>query len=146
MDISVNDIVFEPDDNFPKPNILLPDVDPERKAIMLQFLQSGYFFNFTLNVSKFLFPDKSIDIEKLELAVFLLVEYLEFSEKFKNPIHVYLANFDDYFKARHIDPSNIHKIIEERRFIRGFCQAVADEYSSSKKFIMDFDRRSTIRR
>lgn len=136
MEINLHNIVFEQQDDFPKSDVVLPkDIDVEREYIMRQFLQSGYFFDETLYIDKFLREDKSIDIEKLELAISLAVEYLEFSSKFKNPIYVKLEGMGRYIQSRGIE-GNPKKIYEESGFISGFCQAVADEESKHKKFII----------
>lgn len=146
MDVSINNVVFEPDDELPKTNILLPDIEEDRKEIMLQLLQSGCFFDNTFDVSRFLLPDRTIDIEKLELAVILAVEYLEFSVKSKTSIYIYLNNFDAYFKIRGLDLNNVKRATEERNFIKGFCQAVADENCTDRTFIVEFDKRGRMRK
>lgn len=143
MDIFANEIIFETEDNFPKTNIIIPKAIPEiHKEIMKEFLESGYFLNNGLCVNKFLDDDLTIDLEKLELAIILSVEYLEFSVKSKKPIYVFLRNMKQYFTHRGIGLSNIEQITEESSFILGFCQSIADSESINRKVIIQYAKQS----
>lgn len=92
----------------------------------------------TINIGSFLDVDRTINLEKLELAISLLISYLEKSVKSENPIYVYLGDMDTYFNARNININNIERITEEAQFIIGFCQAIADEESVENKFVFQF--------
>ncbi len=142
MEQKFTNIVFEPlDANLPKsfPE-LPPNLSEERKVVMWEFLDSGYLFDNHLYMDRFLGEDLTIDLEKLELGISLTVEYLEFSVKFKNPIYVFLGNMDRYFLRRGIKVTDLDRVIEESSFILGFCQAMFDEESKEKQFIVQFAR------
>jgi hypothetical protein len=139
MDIFTSEVIFEQQDNLPKSDVIIPPNVPEiHKEVMTEFLQSGYFFDNHLYIDKFLDEDLTIDLEKLELAIVLIVEYLENSVKNKKPIYVFLGNMDRYFTRRHTRLSNIEQITEESSFILGFCQSIADNESDNRKFIFQY--------
>lgn len=141
MDLFANEVIFESLDNLPKTEVYIPKAVIEiHRKIMKEFLESGYFFDRGLYIDRFLDTDKTIDLEKLELAIVLIVEYLEISVKFKKPIYVFLRNMKGYLDKRGIRDDNIEQIIEESSFILGFCQSVADNESKNKKFIFQFER------
>jgi len=141
MDIFYDSVVFMPTDNLPKSDVVIPSNVPEiHKEIMLEFLQSGYFFDRTLNIDRFLDVDSTIDLEKLELALTLISEYLEFSVKSKEPIYVFLGNMNSYFLRRGISDKDLDRVIEESSFILGFCQSIIDNESDNKKFVFQFAR------
>lgn len=121
MDINVNHVVFEPNQTalhgFYR-NKELPD-------IMTQLLESGYFVDNTLNMDRFLLEDKTIDLEKLELAISLAITYLENFDKNKNRIYINLGNIEQYFDRR--GNKARENASEELQFILGFCQSVANE-------------------
>lgn len=136
-----NEIIFESLDNFPKTEVFIPDKVLEiHKDIMKEFLESGYFFDNGLYIDRFLDKDRTIDLEKLDLAIVLLIEYLEISVKSKKSIYVFLRNMRGYLEKRGIRLDNIEQIIEESSFILGFCQSVADNESDNKEFIFQFER------
>lgn len=129
MDTTINEIYFESPDDSPKSTVEIPsEVPEEHVGIMTQFLQSGYTDCKGLYINRFLEPDKTIDLERLELALLLLIEYQEFSDKSGERIYVFLKNMDAYLKERSILATDIERITEESHFILGFCRAVADEY------------------
>lgn len=87
-------------------------------------------------MDKFLDSDNTIDLEKFELAIILLIEYLEKSVKFENAIYVFLGNMAEYIRVRKL--TDIDKIIEECSFILGFSQAIADENKIDRDVIVRF--------
>lgn len=124
METKLNEVIFEGGNDS--------DVIGE------QFLSSGYLVDSTLMMDRFLDRDKTIDLEKLELAIMLTVEHLENSIKIENPIYVFLGNMDVYFKIRGITSDNLDRILEESSFILGFCSSVADEYELNRKVNVQF--------
>lgn len=122
MDINVNEIVFEG--------------GPPNQDIKTQFLSSGYFENNSLYMDRFLAEDKTIDLEKLTLAIQLMMEYLEFSEKFESPIHIFIRNMSLYFERRGIKFHEMDRIIEESSFILGYCKACIEQETLTKKVII----------
>jgi hypothetical protein len=105
--------------------------------ILEQFLSSSYYENNQLNINRFLDEDRTIDLEKLELAIILLIEHLEKSVKINFPIYVNLGNMNEYVVARGIE-DDIEKITEESKFIIGFCQSIATENEIDNKIIVRF--------
>lgn len=125
----MNEIVFEAEHL---------ELSEHSKDITQQFLESGYFENSTLKMDRFLDADKTIDLEKLELAIILAIGHLEKSVKIENAIYVFLGNMGEYFTRRGIDLKDIEQITEECSFILGFCQAIADEESNDKEVFVLF--------
>jgi len=143
MDIFYDEVVFEPQDDLPKSDVEISPNTPEiHKEIMKEFLQSGYFFDNGLYIDRFLDKDLTIDLEKLELAIVLIVEYLEFSIKSKKPIYLFLRNMDRYIARRGISLENVEQITEESSFILGFCQSIVDNESDNRKFIIQYAKQS----
>jgi hypothetical protein len=105
--------------------------------ILDQFLSSNYCENNQLNLNRFLDEDKTINLEKLELAIILLIEHLEKSVKINFPIYVNLGNMNEYIVARGIE-GDIEKIVEESTFILGFCQSIATENEINNEVIIRF--------
>ena len=141
MDVLRKDIIFDSLDDLPKTEVLVPpQVLEEHREIMKEFLESGYFFDRGLYIDRFLDSDRTIDLEKLELALVLIVEYMEISVKSKKPIYVFLRNMQGYLDKRGIKLDNIERITEESSFILGFCQSIIDNESDNKKFIFQFER------
>ena len=124
METKLNEIVFEDGNNS--------------NDIREQFLSSGYLVNNTLMMDRFLDVDRTIDLEKLELAIMLTVEHLENSIKYSEPIYMNLGNMEAYFKARSIPSTNLEQIVEESSFILGFCSSVAEEYELDRKVNVQF--------
>jgi hypothetical protein len=108
--------------------------------ILEQFLSSDYYENNQLNMNRFLDDDRTINLEKLELALVLLIDHLEKSVKIDLPIYVNLGNMNEYTIARGIE-NDMDKIIEESTFILGFCQAIATENEIDNKVIVRFKGR-----
>jgi len=131
MDTNINEVIFEKQFDLP---FDLPD--EINSPIMYQFLESGYFKNNGLCIDKFLDEDKTIDLEKLELALILTLEYLEFSVKVGEPIYIFLRNMTRYLELRGIDIQNLDRLTEESSFILGFCQAICDEESIEKATVV----------
>lgn len=104
--------------------------------ILEQLLTSYHYSNDSLCMDKFLDSDNTIDLEKFELAIILLIEYLEKSVKFENAIYVFLGNMAEYIRVRKL--TDIDKIIEECSFILGFSQAIADENKIDRDVIVRF--------
>src|SRR5689334_21066937 len=116
----------------------LDEVAISREQLIENLIKSDSYEMGGLCIDKFLDEDMTIDLEKLELAISLLIEYLEISVKSENPIYVILRNMDLYFMRRKLSPEKLDQIIEESSFILGFCQSIADEESLSKKVIIKF--------
>lgn len=104
--------------------------------ILEQLLTSNHYFDNGLDISKFLDKDNTIDLEKLELAIILLIDHLENSVKFENPIYMNLGNMSEYVERRGL--IDLDNIIEESRFILGFSQAIADENKIDRDVIVRF--------
>jgi len=139
MDIDIDYEIFEPD-GISKKEVEIPqEILSDHKKLLKEFLGSGYFENSILMIDRFLLPDRTIDLEKLELGIILAIEYLEFSVKSENPIYVFLGNMESYFGVRNIDPdTEIERVIEESTFILGFCQSIADENYINRKVKVQF--------
>jgi len=139
VDTIINELIFEKSDNSPKTETILPEelsYEP-----MAQFLHSGYFMRNALQIHRFLDEDKTIDIEKLELAIILLLEYMEFTDKTSEPIYIYLGAMDRYFQKGSIttlSDENTKIIVEESSFILGFCTAIAEDNASSRGVVVQF--------
>lgn len=136
METIINEIVFEKSDKSPKTETILPkelSYEP-----MVQFVQSGYFINNTLQMDRFLDSDKTIDLEKLELAIILLIEYLEFFSKSDEPIYIFLGGMDIYFDTRGIGIKNIERVTEESSFILGFCNSIAQENALEHAVVVQY--------
>lgn len=139
MDIFIDEVIFEPDPS--KPPAILPEGIPELHiAIMKELLGSFYVKGNTLCMARFLDEDRTINLEKLELAIELLIEYLEFFNKSKRPVHVYLGCMQEYFHLRQVGLDDIDRLSEESSFVLGFCNASAQEFSLNKKVIVQFER------
>lgn len=136
----VEEVIFEKvQDKSPKSELILPEelsYEP-----MKQFIHSGYFLRNALQIDRFLDEDKTIDLEKLELAIILLIEYLEYFNKTKEPIYVFLGGMGTYFQVRGISINDIERIIEESSFVLGFCDAIAKENAIDHVVIVQFERK-----
>lgn len=119
---SVNEIVF--------------DGGNDSEDILEQLLTSNHYYGNGLDVSKFLDKDNTIDLEKLELAIILLIDYLENSVNFESPIYINLGNMSEYVSRRKL--TDIDRIIEESSFILGFSQSIADEYKIDRDVVVRF--------
>lgn len=108
----------------------------DSEDILEQLLTSNHYYDNGLDISKFLDIDNTIDLEKLELAIILLIDYLEKSVKFESPIYINLGNMKDYIEMRKL--IDIDNIIEESSFILGFSQAIADENKIDRDIIVRF--------
>jgi hypothetical protein len=127
-------------------NEYVPDVifdgGEQYSDILEQFLVSGYYKDNQLNIDRFLDEDRTIDLEKLELAIILLMEYLENSIEEKNPIYINIGNMYEYVAMRNL--IDVDKIIEESTFILGFCQAIATENEINNKIIVRFKGKNNV--
>jgi hypothetical protein len=115
---------------------MLFDGGNDSDDILEQLLTSNHYYDNGLNISKFLDEDNTIDIEKLELAIILLIQHLEKSVKFENPIYVNLGNMSEYVERRGL--IDLNDIIEDSSFILGFSQAIADENKIYRDVIVRF--------
>lgn len=131
MDTNEREVIFEPD---------FLDAVYERPvkhdSIMSEFLYSNYFLDNYLDMNRFLDQDKIIDLEKLELAIILLIDHLENSVKIEDAIYINLGNMKKYFEVRNV--TDIDKVIEESSFILGFCSSIADEYKIDRDVVVIF--------
>lgn len=126
METEFNEVIFENKDGN------------ESADIMEQFLSSDYLVDNTLMMNRFLDVDRTIDLEKLELAIMLTISHLENSVKHSEPIYINLGNMEEYFKARNIHPTNLEQIVEESSFILGFCSSLAEEHELDRKVNIQF--------
>jgi hypothetical protein len=126
LEIQLNEVIFESRNGN------------ESTDLMEQFLSSGYLENNTLMMDRFLDGDKTIDLEKLEVAIMLTIEHLENSIKVPEPIYINLGNMESYFFARNVPPSDLEQILEESSFILGFCSSIAEEYEIDHKVNVQF--------
>ncbi len=126
MESRVSDIVFEPEDG----GEYSPDIGN-------QLYRSGYVDGWsTIRIQRFLKPDLSINLEKLELAVTLLVAHLRDNQNFDEPLSLNISGFKEYCEIRNIS-ENFSQKKEEFYFIRGFIQAIA-ENETLKPVTVDF--------
>ena len=132
MDIIVSDILFEGS------GYDVPELPPDVSLYTTQMFQSGHAVENILYIDKFLDEDRTINLEKLELAVLLLIEYLEFSIKLENPIYVFLGNMRECFNKRGIQSHNLEQISEESSFILGFVNSIAEENSTNRKVVVQY--------
>lgn len=123
MDSKVNELIFENSNGS--------------DDILEQFLSSDCRTDNQINMDKFLDEDKTIDVEKLELAIILMIDYLENSIKNSEPIYINLGGMHEYVRARNLG-NNIERIMEESSFILGFCQSVANENKLDRDIIVRF--------
>lgn len=124
MDENVTELIFENSNGS--------------QDIMEQFLSSDCLEDNCLMIDKFLDnEDNTIDLDKLELSIILLVEYLENSVKDLKPIYINIGNMDVYVQKRNIQ-KNLERITEESSFILGFSQSIADENKIDREIIVRF--------
>lgn len=123
MDNKVSEVIFEGGNNS--------------DDILDQFLSSNYYKDNTLDIVRFLDSDRTIDLEKLELAIILLIEHLEKSIKIGNRIYVNIGNMGEYIAIRELE--DIDRIIEECSFIIGFSQSIATENQLDNEIIVRFE-------
>lgn len=142
MDVTLNEVIFESDGNDERlvKLVVNPNWSGEYKSLMADFICSGYFVDNTLMMDRFLDKDLTIDLEKLELAIMLAIEYLEFSDKFEDAIYIFLGNMEKYFELRGIKLPQLDRVLEESGFILGFCTAAAEEFAISRKVLVQFGR------
>ena len=113
-----------PDGEF----VPFPNTDEERYYLFHTMYWGGYFNRESLDISKFLREDLSINLERLEIAVSLIVEYLEAVTPFDDVLRLWISGIDKYYFLRNITDKP-HNQKEEFYFIRHFIQAVADNES-----------------
>lgn len=136
METKIEEVIFEKSEENSKTETILPhelSYEP-----MIQFVNSGYFTKNALQIDRFLDEDKTIDLEKLELAIILLIEYLEFFNKTDSPIYIHIGGMDKYLQKRGIGIDNVERITEESSFIIGFCSAAAHENALEHAVIVRF--------
>lgn len=135
MDVNVNEIVFEPSEL--KESVGIPETTTsERTPLIVQLLNSDYVSNNGLVISKFLDAnDKTIDLEKLELAISLMAEFLLSMDDSNQVQILYLRGMDEYFRIRNIDGTMIDRVIEESSFIMGFCRAILIEEAGDRMMV-----------
>lgn len=136
MDINVNEYVFEPSET--KKEVIIPDGFPQDEAEIMSELLASDYYNRGISIPKFLDEDKTIDLEKLELAIVLAIKYLQFSVKIGEPVYVFLREMESYFHIRRVQDDE--RIIEESSFILGFCRSVAKNYSESAEVLYEQSR------
>jgi hypothetical protein len=126
LDTSIKYKVFEPGDLPVNENLL-------QNMTVLQIEQArdmmtGGFYSDGLVVSKFIRPDLTINLEKLEFAVTLSVNMLEANTE--EDVTLNLKGLEDYYQVRGI-AGNAKQEREERTFLLGFVTAVASEASKN---------------
>lgn len=102
--------------------------DAERGQLFDAMFLGDYYDGHSIDISKFLRPDLSINLEKLELAISLAIEFLETNTQ-KNPLQLGIRNITQYCELRGIE-NNPKQINEEYNFIKNFMQAVASNEAS----------------
>lgn len=122
MESKVYDIIFDGGD--------------KTEDILQQLLTSDYCEGNTLNIDKFLDSDRTIDLERLELAIILLIGHLEKSIKIGMPIYINIGNMEEYVEARRL--KDMDRIIEESSFILGFSQSIASENEIDREVTVRF--------
>lgn len=128
MDTNVNQPVFEYD---PEEHVF--EVPDEYSwALEFNFLKEmfwgGYFDGDAIHIYKFLRDDLSLNLEKLELAVYNAVDYLQGVVPFDDPITLYIQGLPQYYQLRGISELPKNKK-EEYYVIRGIVHAVANQES-----------------
>lgn len=132
METNITQIVFEYEDNGNLTEIALGgEIEEEHKRLLEQMTWGGFYRNHTIFINKFLRPDLSINLEKLELAVTLAIKHLESVTEYHNPILLFIGGIEEYYELRGIQDKPLNKK-EEYYFVRGFMQAVADNESYKK--------------
>lgn len=126
MDTNLNYKVFE-GDGFPVEEPLLDGLNYEQRQLSTEMQKSGHYNN-GLWVDKFLREDLSINLEKLELAVTLIVTSLE-SNAGDTDITLELRGLDRYYERRGI-VGDAKAEREERMFLIGFISTIAGEAST----------------
>lgn len=124
MDEVINELIFENSNGS--------------QDVMEQFLSSYYYQDNCLMIDKFLDKeDNTLDLEKLELAIILLIEHLEIFIKDSEPIYINIGNMETYVQMRNI-VNNLERIAEESSFILGYSQSIADENKINRDIIVRF--------
>lgn len=125
METRVNHIVFEYEgENLPEIE-MDGSIDKEYRPLIEEMIWGGFLQDNALYIHKFLRPDLSINLEKLELAVSLAIKYLDSKTPFDDPIFLFIGGIEKYYELRGIQDKPKNKK-EEYYFIRGFMQAIAD--------------------
>lgn len=117
--------VFE-GEGFPVEAGMTENITFEQRKLLKEMMQSGHYQD-GIMVHKFLREDLSINLEKLELAVTLVVTSLEANSP-NEDVTLNLRGLDEYYAQRGI-AGNEKKEREERTFLLGFISSVASEAS-----------------
>jgi hypothetical protein len=94
-------------------------------------IRGEYCYSSYLDISKFLRPDLSINLELLEIAISLLVEFLTVYLDYDTPISIGIRGIDKYYELRGIIDNEKQKK-EEYYFIRGFIKSFAQTETNRK--------------
>lgn len=134
MDVKIYDVVFM-GEGFPIIDSLLVGSEGSSLELLKELMQSGHFTVDGLDISKFLREDLSINLEKLELAVHIVVEAME--KAWEDDPTIAIFNLEKYFELRNIQENEASKR-EEKTFILGFVSAVAMEASTRDTLIVRY--------
>ena len=111
-------------------------MDEERYELFSAMFHGGYFDGVCLDISKFLHPDLSLTLEKLELAISLALEYLEVNSDYDTPVFLGIKGIEKYYELRGIQ-KNILQQKEEYYFIRHFIRAFC-KHETVRKVIVEY--------
>lgn len=131
---NINYVVFE-GDGFPVDKSLLDNITYEQRQLLTEMMESGHYQG-GIMVDKFLRNDWSINLEKLELAVTLIVTALEANSPDKD-VTLSLKGLNNYYSLRNI-AGNLDKEREERTFLLGFISSIAGEASKRDTLVVKY--------
>ncbi len=120
--------------DFPVEEGLLDGLTENQRNLAREMMQSGHYVG-GIYIPAFLDREKTIQLEKLELAVTLAVKMLESSSK--EDATLLLRGLDDYYIQRGIK-GNAKLERQERTFVLGFISSVASEASERDTLVIKY--------
>lgn len=133
VDTDINFSVFGEGD-FPIEDGLLNRLTENQRNLAIEMMKSGHYTD-GLYIPIFLRDDRTINLEKLELAVTLSVVMLETSQD--GDATLKLRGLKDYYNLRGIT-GNEKLERQERTFLLGFVSSVASEASRNDTLIVKY--------
>lgn len=114
---------------------LLNNMTFEDQVLLREMMETGHFVDGGIFLPKFLREDLSINLEKFELAITLIVSAMEANSQ--EDITLLLKGLDEYYTIRGIK-GNGKQEREERTFILGFASSVAGEASNKDTLVVKY--------
>ncbi len=144
MKQNINFVVFDSldkvnDEESEKIIKMCDGLDEEYKNLIIELLTSKYLTANTgnfgkLDISLFLETDKTVNLDKLELALILSSKFLEHVSKSED-IHISLSGIQTYAKLRGIEDDK-QQLSQETQFIGRFSTAVLEaEFPKATLFL-----------